>query len=88
MRLQLSSLVTFMILGAILLISDTAAATLRPDQVEKGFAQRSSKKDDKYDDDDVVKGVSISKTFEYSGSGNVNLGNIMNEALNGEIAAE
>ena len=88
MRLQLSSFVTFMILGAILLISDTAAATLRPDKVEKSFAQKSSKRDSKDDDDDLVKGLSISKTFEYSGSGNVDLGNIMQQALNGEIAGE
>ena len=77
-----------MIVGAtFVLISETnAAATLRSEQGAKGLknslAQKSSKRDKK-DDGDDVKGISISKTFEYSGCGNVDLGDIMQQALAG-----
>ena len=86
MRSQLFSLVTFMIVGATLLISETnAAATLRSDQGEENLIQKSSKKNE---DDDLIKGISISKTFEYSGKGNIDVGNIMEQALAGEIGSE
>ena len=83
---------TLMIVGAtFVLISETsAAATLRSEQGAKGLknslAQKSSKRDKK-DDDDDIKGISISRTFEYSGNGNgcgnVDLGDIMQQALAG-----
>ncbi len=77
---------TFMILGAMIITTETiAAATLRPGQSQKALVQKSSKKDD---DDDEVKGISISKTFEYSGSGNINVGDIMEKALSGELEVE
>ena len=75
---------TFMILGAMIITTETiAAATLRPGQSQKALVQKSSKKDD-----DEVKGISISKTFEYSGSGNINVGDIMEKALSGELEVE